>query len=51
MPESLVERLHESGIRDVLLATGDQASVARVIADEAGIEIAYPELSAELRCS
>ena len=43
----LVDRLHQSGIRDVVLATGDQATVAHAIADQAGIEQVHPELSAE----
>ena len=47
MLPSLVDRLHGSGIRDVVLATGDQAAVAHAIADQAGIEQVHPELSAE----
>ena len=43
----LVDRLHESGIHDIVLATGDQAAVANAIAHEAGIEQVHPELSAE----
>jgi P-type E1-E2 ATPase len=43
----LVERLHENGIDDVVLATGDQAAVANAIAHEAGIDQVHSELSAE----
>jgi heavy metal translocating P-type ATPase len=43
----LVGRLRENGIRDVVLATGDQALVAQAIAHEAGIDEVHSELSAE----
>jgi heavy metal translocating P-type ATPase len=43
----LVGRLHHIGVGDVVLATGDQAAVAQVIAAQAGIDEVHPELAAE----
>jgi cation transport ATPase len=43
----LVPGLRRAGVRRVVLATGDQGPVAYAIADQAGIEEVYSELSAE----
>ena len=43
----MVARLSSVGVRDVVLATGDQAAVADTIAERAGIDEVYAELSAE----
>ena len=44
---TLVDRLRANGIRDVVLATGDQAAVARSSPNRPGSSRCTPELSAE----
>jgi heavy metal translocating P-type ATPase len=43
----LVAALHEEGVRDVAMVTGDRRDVAEAIAGQAGLDRVYPEQSPE----
>ena len=45
----LARRLHDAGVTEVMLVTGDQRSVAEAVAAAAGIDTVYAEMSAQAK--